>query len=179
MGADLYIKCVMADEYENEHRPNYEAALRERDNLAKSLGYNDPKVAEKQELVEEMSNKLWGENPYYFRDSYNDTSLFWQLGLSWWAVIDKLLNEQNASLKPEDIDGIAWETLNVESCKKFLKIVNDSARIWDERISLTYKTIDSQSSYTEWRQYFVDKLTRLREFIQRAIDLEAGIYCSV
>jgi len=35
----------------------------------------------------------WGpDNDQYFRDSYNDSSLLWQLGLSWWSDVAPIID---------------------------------------------------------------------------------------
>lgn len=85
MGADLYIQCAMADTYDAEWRDKFERACSERDKAIKKYGdkrvvtvdsafhpkFESPEVQALQDLVDEYSDKMWAENPYYFRDSYN------------------------------------------------------------------------------------------------------------
>lgn len=80
MGADLYVKG-----YE-KHRaacgPKWEAAI-ERRNALPPGPEHDKAQAEVEELFDAMHSPEW-----YFRDSYNSTSLFWRLGLSWWKDLE-------------------------------------------------------------------------------------------
>ncbi len=199
MGADLYIQCEIADEYDELWRDEFDKAVKDRDDAITQYGaerdtedpfkFKDPHVQEKQDKVNEFSNKLWDENPYYFRDSYNATSIFWQLGLSWWEDVGNLLNEQNKNL-PELGDNATDEeyekhsTLNAESCRELLTLINEAADSYDideitkEWLENNNCKVESDDDVQEWKDYFLKKLQNLREFVQLGIDTNAGIYCS-
>jgi len=188
MGADLYIEHPKATEYSNKWQPKLDEAINERDSAMSihgsetvksqdnniwSVKYKSPKVQSLQEKVDDYANKLWGDNPYYFRDSYNVTSIAWRLKLSWWQLYD--------DLKAYISDGV-WST---EGCIKLLNIVEEAEKTWDVNEITIDWLIDNhalaktQSDVIEWRESYARRLKELKEFIQRAIDLGAGIRMSV
>jgi hypothetical protein len=87
----------------------------------------------------------------YFRDSYNDSCLFAQLRLSWWQDMRAYLND----------DGM----LVPEQAKKLYAVVQD--RVFSPTLSVKELA------------YFVAKKQRFLEFLQRAIDMNEPIYCSI
>lgn len=201
MGANLTIQCEIAEEYETTLRLLFEAAVEERNEKIEKYGdarksndwnaeYVHPSVQKSQDIVNKYAHKVWEENPYYFRDSYNATSIFWQIGLSWWQIIDQLLKEQNKGLPELDENATEKELieryhiLNVESCKKLLEIIDSAADTWNMN-SVTRKSLEdahaeckSDEDLIEWRRYFAKKLNLLRDFVRRAINLNASIYAS-
>jgi hypothetical protein len=98
MGADLYRHGF--EENRKKYEPLFEKWIKRRDTFHQNTKLATLNDATKdyyikqekwcQSQVTRWWNKMYPEK-YYFRDSYNDSSIMWQLGLSWWKdVIPKL-----------------------------------------------------------------------------------------
>jgi len=101
----------------------------------------------------------------YFRDSYNGTSLFWRLGLSWWGL------EEQGLMK----DGV----ISTENAQKLLDMVES---IDIEPVDLAWleenncKVDDGPDS---WNDFFTEKKERFVAFLKEAIDNGYDIVASV
>jgi hypothetical protein len=149
MGADLYIESITAKAQE-EFKPEFDEAVAMRD------AEKDPKKREElQERVSAAYDKMY-PNDGYFRDSYNGTSLFRALGLSWWGCgyIDEegYISPQNAQKLLDDIKK-----------KKVPKI--------------TVEYVDD--GVEEWQKYFEEKKARFEKFLETAIEMQESILASV
>jgi len=82
MGADLYIEPIFSQN-NKKYSKLFEIAVQERDKEYEKNG-NTKQGELLQEKVTEYYNKMYERG--YFRDSYNNSSLFWKLGLSWWEL---------------------------------------------------------------------------------------------
>jgi len=162
MGADLYIESLH-DKCHETHRPLFEAAVQARDTLAVKAS---PEFAEKlQALVSYHYDQMYAEG--YFRDSYNDTSLFWQLKLSWWGDGATYIGE----------DGY----MSVEKTKELLaEVKNREMPPFEEwRVPKRVTLDEDEHTPQKWYEYFVDKRERFIEFLEQAIELDEPICCSV
>lgn len=94
MGADLYIEKIYEPAYQAA-APLFEAACKARDAAIEKLvsdgviaskhaALDHPDIKALQEKVSECHDAMYAKG--YFRDSYNRSSLFWVLGLSWWDL---------------------------------------------------------------------------------------------
>lgn len=106
----------------------------------------------------------------YFRDSYNDSSVLWQLGLSWWKDLPTMeyTDEQAAEWDKND----SWPDINVDvaGCRKFLKLINSRKKLF--AVNLTEMTDEEE------REYFIKKRETLIAFLEQAIE-DGGLYASV
>jgi len=162
MGADIYMAGF--SEYSEQFQPAFQEAAAARDRAHEE---GDKAKADKlQEEVSKLYDKMYGDNPYYFRDSYNCTSILWQLGLSWWSDIGDRLNEEG-ELEEE---GIRW----------LLEQVQDGEIPPAEELRLDNAAdADTPEGLQSWREFFVKKQQSLIEFLQRALDEGKVLECSI
>ena len=188
MGADLYIKKVH-DKVRAEHDAAFEAAVDARDEaknkaakantrafLAKSDTARakheaakakwDKKAEELQKVVSAEYDAMYSEG--YFRDSYNASGVLNRMGLSWWQDVIPMLNRAS--------------NLAGAKLKQFRQMIEDHpVEITLEEIANTpYITLDDgENSPQSWLDYYVARRQRLIEFVDQAIKLRTGIYCSL
>jgi len=110
----------------------------------------------------------------YFRDPYNNNSLFKQLGLSWWKDVTPKLDDNGF--------------LSVENCKWLLEEIQNrriGENVSDEEpvilaihsvleIETNKKELDS-----EFLDYLIQKKVQLCNLIKDAIELNEPLYCSL
>jgi len=196
MGADLYIECKEADEYDARLKSLVESAIATRNALItlhgadrdrKTLKFLNSEVQSAQDEVDALDDQRWSKNPHYFRDPYNDSSILWRLGLSWWQDVGKMLDEQfegQPKLKDDDDEGWnARSILTPENCLRLLKMVKERAkhleaidRAWLEEHNCATK--GEGNSPEEWNRYYAEKLAKLIAFLKRGAKA-GGIYCSI
>lgn len=152
MGADLYIDSVYQANMK-KYNPLFEAAARAR-NEAK----HDKKLeADLQKIVTYFYEKTMSEG--YFRDSYNDSSLFKTLDLSWWQLSREGVINKKGKLMPT-------------KAKALLKII-------ESKDEMKLPKGDSEWSDDEIKEYFEEKKARFIAFLKQAIELKEPIECSV
>jgi hypothetical protein len=151
MGADLYIRSI-TDPAREKHTPPFNDAVKSRDVIARKSGDNSQAIEAAQALVEKYYDAMYPDTGY-FRDSYNNSSLFWVLGLSWWNDTGDLLDD----------DG----NLSVDNARKLLAMVE----------SAPLDIPDGAGKKAE--AYFTEKRARFIAFLKRAIELNEPIYCSI
>jgi hypothetical protein len=153
----------------------------------------DPKLSKQVDKLQEYVSEAYDilmESPAYFRDSYNDTSLFWVLQISWWEIADKMLDEERnlpidrakellAFMQDErrtfDATFDAW----VEKKRKGQKEGVDGA-IRDEKPWTFGETgSNTESSVEEWRKMFATKLDRFIDLLKRSIEMDEPLHWSV
>lgn len=161
MGADIYLNSVYEPNIA-KYEPLFTKAVMERDKYLR--GSAEEKKAQKQ--VEKYYNLMYSKG--YFRDSYNATSLFAQMGLSWWQDL-KLDSEGN---------------LPVDNCKELLKIIKSrkipNAKKIGEQMKLQGAMVDDNENSPEaWRKMFANKRLRFIKMLEMAIKLDEGLHCSV
>jgi hypothetical protein len=101
----------------------------------------------------------------YFRDSYNGTSLFWRLGMSWW----KCPYIKNGEISPEN-------------AKLLLAKVRETQMepVTAEELKAEHCAVDNDKNSPEsWNKYFLDKKEAFCAFLQEAIDKNLVIEASV
>jgi len=153
MGADLFIESLHNKCYA-EWKPQFDEAVKARD-LAKG---NDKLVEELRAKIDEAYNGMYADG--YFRDSYNTSSVLWQMNLSWWGDVIPMLDEN--------------DLLSVEKCKTLrLMILGTPILIADGW------TPEWGESREECLAYFQDKRERLIAFLDQAISLNEPIRCSL
>jgi hypothetical protein len=160
MGADLYIQS-QHDKTQKKWGPIFEAAVRKRDGFERGS-------AEAEEAQKEVDAAYKGlcSPEGYFRDSYNCTSILWQLGLSWWRDVGDMLDDEGY-MQPEKI-------------KEFLAMIEAAELPEPEQLKLENATIDDgENSREAWHKSFVDHRKQLIAFLGHALDLNEPIYCSI
>lgn len=107
--------------------------------------------------IEPQYSETKDEEKYYFRDSYNNSSLFWHLGLSWWQyeAIDK--------------NGM----ISVVRAKRLLDLVKNKP------ISGPIDHDETPKWKTEGLPYFEKKKKEFIKFLETAIRLKRPIIASV
>lgn len=158
MGADIYLKSV-SDKARAVWEPKLAAAAKIRDE-ADARG--DKAGAEKaQAEVSEAYDAMFSDEGYY-RDSYNRTSLFYFVGLSWWNDVK----------------------LNKKSCLSLREAKKLRNRLAEADISLAtvapyHKEHGLQDTVLDWVKYLKEKRERLIKMLDRSIELKEPLYCSV
>ena len=166
MGADLYISSIY-DKKREELKP----AMDRLDEQIKAEPAEQKKHARREELM-----ALYAELETcggYFRDSYNPTSLFLAIGLSWWRDVVPMCDEEG-NLQPEQT-------------RKLLHMIQDDSRLIPEepeklKAFLLEKGVlldDGENSPEEWLTYFNEKSDRLQAFLRKAYELQEPIRCSL
>ena len=89
----------------------------------------------------------------YFRDSYNNSNLLWQLGLDYWVWFAGYV-DQDGTLPPDKAEVILAE---IENRKHLLGEIVDK----------------------EERDYFLEKYDEFVKFLRSAIELDEQIVCSI
>lgn len=102
----------------------------------------------------------------YFRDSYNSTSLFWRLGLSWWKDLGNYT--RNSTLTPEGAKKLLAEIRRRKLKPLTLKELQDM-----------HVVVDEKNTLEAWQKYFQNKKRRFIRFLETAIRLNVKVRCSV
>lgn len=157
MGADIYIESLRKG-CEKKWQEKFREAVKRRD-AASSPTAKD----EIQKEVEKFYELLYSEG--YFRDSYNDTSVFKQLGLSWWRDVGNLLPKKDNHMA-------------VPKMKVLLKMVEE--RNIPDPLKLDPACFDNKENTPEaWKKYFVEKRQTFIDFLKLAIKKNERIRCSI
>ncbi len=93
----------------------------------------------------------------YFRDSYNNSNVLWQMGLSWWQDITPMLNKSSK--------------LNLKKVREFKAMV-ESKEIPAEPKDYEGKPIGE-------RDYFVKARQELIDYLDQALTGKLEIKCSL
>ena len=152
MGADLY----MNDAYKKREKklaPQIQEALDNRK--------ANPDDEDAHQKAMDLYDKLYTKD-VYFRDSYNSGSLMWSLGLSWWEDVQELIDNEG-DLHPLQI-------------QKLLNMIESR----DVSVSNDFKA-DMPDEWTDEDalKYLNEQLDSLVSFLQKAIDTNDTIGCSV
>jgi hypothetical protein len=160
LGADISLPSIH-DRARNMYQPLFDDAVKRRD-LAKTEGMK----AEWQHKVEKYHDAMYPEEGY-FRDSYNASSVFQVMALSWWELGDKLLDETGH--------------LPVDKAKELLELI--------EQRSISYEAVTEQyeqhklheggESIDEWFKYFVEKRERFMALLRKSIELNEPLLWSI
>ena len=152
MGADLY----MNDAYKKREKklaPQIQEALDNRK--------ANPDDEDAHQKAMDLYDKLYTTD-VYFRDSYNSGSLMWSLGLSWWEDVNELIDNEG-DLHPIQIQKLInmVQSKDVNVSDDFKKAMPDE---WTDEDAL---------------KYLNEQLDSLVSFLQKAIDTNDTIGCSV
>jgi hypothetical protein len=145
MGADLYIESLFKAN-NKRYSARFEEAVRRRDR-AKTENAKDAH----QQKVDEYYGRMYEVG--YYRDSYNDSNLFWKLGLDYWVWFAGFLDKERL-LHPDKAELALGE---IESRKHLLDEIEPD----------------------EEQQYFREKYDDLTAFLRTAIEMDEPVQCSI
>ena len=187
MGADLYIRVPAEEDPSKIYRQEFDNAVAERNRLMEIHGketipngdlfdptFVNPDVQAAHERVDEAYGKMYGEeNPFYFRDSYNSSSVLWTMGLSWWQDIE------TKELTEEDYENGEPVNMTPELCEKAAQLI-ESHEIEIESIDWSNFDLgdDPEKEKTDWFLHWVGKRQRLIDFFRRGAE-RGGVYASL
>jgi hypothetical protein len=156
MGADLYIKSV-TNKARKDNENTFNQAVKDRDATQDLEEQNHL-----QQEVDKYYDAMYPEG-YYFRDPYNYGNVLWQMNLSWWGDVGKLLTKSGY--------------MSVTNVKKFKQM------IVDRPISLTHQIKNPEGLHgtenPEWVTYFIKHREELLKFLDNAIERNEKIHCSI
>lgn len=116
--------------------------------------------------------------PGYFRDSYNNTSIMWRLGLSWWQLAGVGGADQAKGIQLIDDDGhmslVSIKMLRDAVVAAPVKLLDRASGDDSEWLSrLTDKEVIS------WNKFFATRKRKLVAFLNSALKNRATISASV
>jgi hypothetical protein len=157
MGADLYIQSV-SRQVRAKYDPLFDAAVKKRnDFMSRGMKAEAEKAQKEVEKYYNLSN-----SEGYFRDSYNDSSLFWMLGLSWWQLAEEGVIDDRGYISPDNAYLLA-------------QLVKELPYVKPIRADLFSDT----NSVEEVQEYFDTKRKNFIKFLELAHKLDEAIYASV
>lgn len=177
MGADLYRESAPGK------NPERDAAL---DDL-------NAREAAGEDIHDRESGKpTWGDvhnvEGWYFRDSYNGSSLFWKLDLSWWQSLEPYLGPNGDGdmqmITDEDGEAYGEPRLYPEGCRKLAREVRNRS----ELLMFNCRDLPDEGEEVEDifgkgrtldKRYFSEKFDRLIRFLETTAEAGDTIYCSV
>lgn len=164
MGADLYIQSIF-EENRKRYEPKFDGAVKRRD-AAKASGLNT-----EAEIQQKLASKYYAlmYSDGYFRDSYNGTSLFRLLGMSWWKDFSRLI-DVNSKLHPtkahfllSKLNGMPLPKVNREY------LISAHCTVAEH----------GENSVEDWNKYFEEKFEDFKKFLKLAVELDEAIDCSI
>lgn len=171
MGADIYIQYPEAEAERDALHEQFLTVVKARD--------QSPRGSEEFKRLAEQGTALYDQmytnNPYYFRDSYNSSSLLWLLNLSWWTDVGALLKQYDGN-PPDTEDEDREPLLSVEGIRVFLRKV-EALHLTDAQVRKVAHDWEGET-FDSMMTYFTEKRQRLIDFLNRAIDLDCPLYCS-
>jgi hypothetical protein len=200
MGADIYLESVSAKQRE-KFEPLFQQAVATRDKWCKRTGFNahagyNPahkadaaykrQKAQYDKLQKHVSEAYDGMyEAGYFRDSYNSSSLFWMLGLSWWKLGEELLDdERNLPIAKAKEHLALMEAKRAEFDKLFAAWVSAKRKGKRKTKANPYaeepwKFEGEGETVPEWEAYLRDKLDRWIALLKQSIELNEPLHWSV
>jgi hypothetical protein len=189
MGADLYIESIH-NVWRKEWEPRFHGACRQRDNATSP--------SERERLQEEVA-KVYAEefeqpveDVGYLRDSYNDGSVFWYLGHSWWQLAkpgaDGFLKGSRRRgivrgyIQPDVAEAIANGcTIEPGPVIEHLRRLHerDEASRAEWQAGYRRKPFRAPTDLAEWESHFRQGQLRLVQFFRHAARLKEPIRASV
>jgi hypothetical protein len=158
MGADLYLNSPEHQAMKDEWDAIYERL--------RTANADERPVIDAQ--LDAVSEKMFS-HPLYFRDSYNNSSLLWHLGLSWWADIPTYFGP----------DGYT-EGATVQTCDEPV-IHASGARALAAMLRERKQQLDNALSGRahDEQAYFLDKYHRFLEMLDLCAERDLTIYASL
>jgi len=164
MGADLYINSIYDKQTEL-----YESKFHEAVNFRDSLPEGEERDKAQEQVGEYL--RLWNEKGY-FRDSYNSSSLFWLLGLSWWKHIVPLLDDEGGLpiTEAQKLIGTISERMHTHYPESFSDFCSENFPLNAE---------NREKQIQECDEFFKAKAEKLSAMLKQSIELNEPISCSL
>ena len=163
MGADIYLQSKFKPHHE-VWEPRFHAAVEARNRL---YPCGVPEGCPEQAAVNAAYDQMYSVG--YFRDSYNSTSLFWLLDLSWWGsgfVNDK--GKMGVRAMKTLLANLESQPITDELMSKWVAKAEGNAVVEP----------DGPNSVAAWREMFERKRLKLMGLLREAIDLKEPLDCS-
>ena len=148
MAADLYLPSLI-EELQIKLNTHFENALKER---AMIKDKNSRHYIHANEKVKNIYKQMWPES-CHFHDAYNESSLMWSLGLSWWKDVIPMLNDKYH--------------LTPEKAQELIRLIHTS--------EIDPEMLNQKYNY----EYFLDKKKKLIKFLDQSIEYGELIECSI
>lgn len=165
MGADLYITNKDNDALQEKLSAEFNKLVEKRDKLALklkaqskfntdvwSVEWTEPAVQKIQDDINVVMKKMNWDNEYYYRDSYNDSSVLWQMGLSWWSDVIPLCTKTRKEGRPN---------LPPARCKKLKELLLSAEPVFRKNMEELENSKD--------REYYEEKYEKLLRFVDLGI----------
>jgi len=171
MGADLYIESVI------EENKKYNVEIDELTSKIKELEKNGKENSQEyinflKAQIEVCANKTYSQEGF-FRDSYNDYSIMWNMGLSWWKDVENLLDE-NRRLQKEGINKL------IEMIEKSAVKLPDGEKLKMLRSNKDFSDCQFDTEFTnKFYNELLEKKVALLRFLRNALSLNQPILCSI
>lgn len=171
MGADIYLNSKFNKNYDKVQKEIDELERLYKSTAPQSiLDAADGETDKFNEMRLDLLEKQYSVG--YFRDSYNNSSILSQLGLSWSGDIAQRL--EDSMLQVEDCK---WLLEEVKNRRIGEGVVQEKAMTsLYQVLGLTKPDIELDSEMIE---YFVNKKIKFMDLLQDAIDLNEPLYCSI
>jgi len=151
MGADIYL-----DSIHNHLRETYKPLL-DTATARKRAAETDEDREKARGDANEALNLMYSDG--YFRDSYNSSSVFWQMNISWWKDVGDMINDEGY--------------LPIEQAKELRDLI--LSREIPETLGEEFK----ESEASEWIEHFKKKREEFLNLLNLSIDLEEPLCCSI
>lgn len=173
MGADIYLSSIV-DPARAKNRPLFDDAC-ERRNRGDEGARAD---------VEKYYDAMYPPEGY-FRDSYNDTSLYWLLGRSWWQDSDlvqpgkEFRNEEGELTEAGIAKALEMQRSYLEGFRKDAESFDEKFDAWLAKPGKHATIDDDKNTPDAWRKMFRSKLDRWIAMQERAVALGEPLRWSV
>lgn len=122
----------------------------------------------------------------YFRDSYNNSDLMWQFGLSWWSDMAQYMTEENI-MTPDHAKQLLKELQKREVLfdKNMADLINRCNHVWDYEFVAEHQPYklkpDSMTDKErqKWVKIYKQSYKDFKKFLKLAIKLDSDIECSI
>jgi hypothetical protein len=171
MGADCYIQSIF-DKNKKKYESQWDKAIKAR-NKATESHVPQELMNVFDNRVEELWEKMYSEG--YFRDSYNISCLFWHLGLSWWQLQLPFKKRESVGCRAKISKGL----LSPKHAQILLEYVRQTPLPKFTKQYLKDKGFKTKDTQKELQEFFEKKKAEFEKFLERAIQLNEAIVCSV
>lgn len=180
MGADLY---------RTPTDPEAQRRLEEAHVTIMSLGMRTEMTPEERTAYTEAEAVKYGPE-WYFRDSYNASSLLWMIGLSWWQDVPRYQGPNaDGVLLQQTEDGESYDVpeLYPEGARKLAAEVRSRSELLMytchqkglPEVGKPFVNIFGEDDRELDMKYFSEKFDALLAFLEGAADAGDTIYCSL
>lgn len=162
LGADLYRSDY--DEKTKDAQIAFEKAYKKRD----AADTEEEKKRIQEQEVQPAYEALF-QHPFYFRDSYNNSSLMWKLELSWWGGAPEYMGPSES----EQSMPVPMEKWDYTMFPSGIRRLEQEVRSRSELLAKNVDELDDED-----KRYFFDKFDKFLDFLKQAHEGNHTILCS-